>query len=86
MTTIWFASGLLVTTLCLIRLRTLDAKRARVQRRARVEHRRLTIVLLWIGAFLPGLALFLSGQYSAFLSWSGAGTIIGWGLVVISPR
>lgn len=74
-----FLIASIVSVVAVFLLRARDEKRLRVLGAGGdVAASPRVRAVLWIVVFLPGLALLLSSQFSAFLSWFGLLTVAGW--------
>ncbi len=63
-----------------------DRKRRRVFfRKAESEMSVAKISAGWLVTLMPGLVLLVAAQYSAFLSWIGCLTVVGWRLAARAP-
>lgn len=66
-------------------LRSVDDKRRRIFFSDRERIPPAIRLLGWLGVFGPGIILFGFQQYSAFLSWFGMITVIGWLIAARAP-
>ncbi len=80
-----FSIAMAVSVCAVFLLRSIDDKRRRIFFRDRERGAPAMRLLGWIGVLAPGLILFGSQQYSAFLSWFGMITVIGWLIAARAP-
>ena len=81
-----FLIALLVSVGAIFLLRATDDKRRRVFLGDRETSAPAVKAMGWVGVIAPGLILFGFQQYSAFLSWFGLITVVGWLIAARSPR
>ncbi len=86
MTMVYSAGALAVTLLAMVYLGLIDPKRGRVFATSTSKWLPHSRFAGWALVLLPGVALILAGQLSAFLIWFGAATVASWGMAVRPPR
>ncbi|PCJ33166.1 MAG: hypothetical protein COA90_00600 [Gammaproteobacteria bacterium] len=74
-----------VSFTCLVYLRNRDPKRRRVFRLAVWDKKRYP-TLAWLLCFIPGVVLLYIEQYSAFIMWLAALSLIGWTVALPKPK
>lgn len=82
----YFLTATAVSCLGLVLLLRFNKKRQRVYFKGRPQRGSHTLTLGgWLLVLIPGVALLFLGQWSAFLSWFGGLTVIGWLVAVKKP-
>lgn len=77
-------TALIVSLLCLLYLRKSDPKRRRVYRLGVWDKKRYESTA-WILCFLPGFTLLFIAEYSAFILWFAALSLLGWAVAIKKP-
>ena len=76
--------ALSLSLLCLLYLRKSDPKLRRVYRLTQWGKKRYANTA-WFLCFLPGVVLLSVTQYSAFIMWFAALSLVGWALAIMKP-
>ena len=85
-TLFWFLSACAVSGLAIVYLLLIDDKRIRAFRLSRPRKLPAYKGAGWMLLLSPGLILPMTGQLSAFLSWFGAVTLLGWLVAMKQPK
>ncbi|MEM9168355.1 MAG: hypothetical protein AAGC56_01775 [Pseudomonadota bacterium] len=83
---LYFLAALAVSAAALWYLQRIDPKRARVFNRGAQGETPSRPRLAWGVGLAPGLILPALGELSAFLTWLGAITVVGWLIALKRPR
>jgi hypothetical protein len=81
-----FLIGLATSLAAIFYLMSIDEKRRRALGKKSAMALPKMPIAGWLLALLPGPALLLAGQTSAFLTWCGAFTICSWIMASRAPR